>query len=83
MGSRAGEITQLLQAMQTGHSSAADRVLPLMFKELHELAANGSHLDAPSDGKISFSKIMSRSHDVLGTPAHLFSLGFEDRKSRV
>lgn len=83
MDSRPGEITPLLQATHTGDSSAVDRVLPPVCKELHGLAAAGSHLDAPSDGRTSFSKTMSRSHDGLETPAHLFSLRFESRKSRV
>jgi RNA polymerase sigma-70 factor, ECF subfamily len=39
MDSQPGEITQLLQAMHTGDSSAADKLLPLVYKELHRLAA--------------------------------------------
>jgi len=72
MGSHPGEITQLLQAMHSGDTSAVDRVLPLVFKELRELAATGPYLDAPSDGRTSFSKTMSRNHDLRETPAHLF-----------
>jgi RNA polymerase sigma-70 factor, ECF subfamily len=39
MDSQPGEITQLLQAMHTGDRSAADKLLPLVYKELHRLAA--------------------------------------------
>ena len=33
-----GEITQLLKAMHAGDSSAAERLLPLVYNELHRLA---------------------------------------------
>ncbi|MGA8090702.1 MAG: ECF-type sigma factor [Terracidiphilus sp.] len=39
MDSRSGEITQLLHAMHAGDDSAADKLLPLVYKELHKLAA--------------------------------------------
>ena len=35
-----GEITQLLMAMHDGDKSAADRLLPLVYGELHRLAAS-------------------------------------------
>jgi len=33
-----GEVTQLLKAMHDGNSAAADRLLPLVYSELHRLA---------------------------------------------
>lgn len=33
-----GEVTQLLKAMQRGESGAAERLLPLVYAELHRLA---------------------------------------------
>jgi RNA polymerase sigma-70 factor, ECF subfamily len=33
-----GEVTQLLKAMHAGNSGAADRLLPLVYTELHRLA---------------------------------------------
>jgi RNA polymerase sigma factor (TIGR02999 family) len=38
MDSHLGEVTQLLKAMHAGDSSAADRLLPLVYRELHKLA---------------------------------------------
>jgi RNA polymerase sigma-70 factor (ECF subfamily) len=35
---RPGEVTQLLKAMHDGNSSAAERLLPLVYSELHRLA---------------------------------------------
>ena len=35
----AGEVTQLLQAMKRGDPSASERLLPLVYAELHRLAA--------------------------------------------
>jgi RNA polymerase sigma factor (TIGR02999 family) len=34
-----GEVTLLLKAMKSGDESAADRLLPLVYQELHRLAA--------------------------------------------
>ena len=34
------DVTQLLKAMQTGEPSAAERLLPLVYAELHRLAAS-------------------------------------------
>jgi RNA polymerase sigma-70 factor (ECF subfamily) len=34
------EVTQLLKAMKTGESSAAERLLPLVYAELHRLAGS-------------------------------------------
>ena len=39
MTSPLGEVTQLLQAISGGDASAADRLLPLVYAELHRLAA--------------------------------------------
>ena len=33
-----GEVTQLLKAMHNGDPAAADRLLPLIYSELHRLA---------------------------------------------
>jgi RNA polymerase sigma-70 factor (ECF subfamily) len=38
LNENAGEITQLLQAMRTGDESAAEKLLPLVYQELHRLA---------------------------------------------
>jgi RNA polymerase sigma-70 factor (ECF subfamily) len=38
MDSHRGEVTQLLKAMHAGDNSAADRLLPLVYRELHKLA---------------------------------------------
>jgi RNA polymerase sigma-70 factor (ECF subfamily) len=35
-----GEVTQLLKAMTSGDPTAADRLLPLIYSELHRLAAS-------------------------------------------
>ena len=40
MTSDDGEVTQLLKAMTSGDSTAADRLLPLVYSELHRLAAS-------------------------------------------
>jgi RNA polymerase sigma-70 factor (ECF subfamily) len=39
MTSDGGDVTQLLQAMTSGDPAAADRLLPLVYAELHRLAA--------------------------------------------
>ncbi len=39
MSGDAGEMTMLLRAMKDGDASAADRLLALVYKELHVLAA--------------------------------------------
>lgn len=39
MTSDGGDVTRLLQAMTSGDSAAADRLLPLVYAELHRLAA--------------------------------------------
>ncbi len=38
MEAQPGEVTQLLKAMHDGNSSAAERLLPLVYSELHRLA---------------------------------------------
>jgi RNA polymerase sigma-70 factor, ECF subfamily len=38
MADGVGEVTQLLKAMQSGDPSAAERLLPLVYTELHRLA---------------------------------------------
>lgn len=38
MESGPGEVTQILKAMQAGDPGAADRLLPLVYSELHRLA---------------------------------------------
>ena len=40
MTSAPGEVTQLLKAMASGDSSAAERLLPLVYAELHRLATS-------------------------------------------
>jgi hypothetical protein len=35
-----GEVTQLLKALKSGEPSAADRLLPLVYAELHRLASS-------------------------------------------
>jgi RNA polymerase sigma-70 factor, ECF subfamily len=40
MTSDGGEVTQLLKAMTSGDPTAADRLLPLVYSELHRLAAS-------------------------------------------
>jgi len=40
MESDGGDVTQLLQAMTSGDPAAADRLLPLVYAELHRLAAS-------------------------------------------
>jgi RNA polymerase sigma-70 factor, ECF subfamily len=40
MTSDDGEVTQLLKAMTSGDPTAADRLLPLVYSELHRLAAS-------------------------------------------
>jgi len=38
MDAKPGEVTQLLKAMHDGNSTAAERLLPLVYSELHRLA---------------------------------------------
>jgi RNA polymerase sigma factor (TIGR02999 family) len=38
MDSQQGDVTQLLKAMHAGDNSAGDRLLPLVYRELHKLA---------------------------------------------
>ncbi len=40
MTSDSGEVTQLLKAMKSGDPSAMERLLPLVYSELHRLAAS-------------------------------------------
>jgi RNA polymerase sigma-70 factor, ECF subfamily len=40
MATENGEVTRLLKAMNSGDPSAADRLLPLVYAELHRLAAS-------------------------------------------
>jgi len=40
MTSDGGDVTQLLRAMTSGDPAAADRLLPLVYSELHRLAAS-------------------------------------------
>ena len=40
MTSDGGEVTQLLKAMKDGDLAAADRLLPLVYAELHRLATS-------------------------------------------
>jgi RNA polymerase sigma-70 factor, ECF subfamily len=40
MASDGGEVTQLLKAMNDGDRAAADRLLPLVYAELHRLATS-------------------------------------------
>ena len=40
MTNKDGEVTQLLMAMKSGDSSAAERLLPLVYAELHRLASS-------------------------------------------
>jgi RNA polymerase sigma-70 factor, ECF subfamily len=40
MTSNGGDVTQLLQAMTSGDPTAADRLLPLVYAELHRLASS-------------------------------------------
>ncbi len=40
MASDGGEVTQLLKAMNDGDHAAADRLLPLVYAELHRLATS-------------------------------------------
>jgi RNA polymerase sigma factor (TIGR02999 family) len=39
----AGEVTELLLAWSAGDSSAFDRLLPLIYRELHQIAARARH----------------------------------------
>lgn len=36
---RMSEVTQILSEIETGDAAAADRLLPLVYEELHKLAA--------------------------------------------
>ncbi len=45
--SAVGEVTQLLQAMQHGDEQAAERLLPLVYKELHRLASSYMRRERP------------------------------------
>ena len=38
MKSNPGEVTRLLKAMRAGDATAADRLLPLVYSELHRIA---------------------------------------------
>jgi RNA polymerase sigma-70 factor, ECF subfamily len=40
MTNNGGDVTQLLQAMTSGDPTAADRLLPLVYAELHRLASS-------------------------------------------
>jgi RNA polymerase sigma factor (TIGR02999 family) len=42
-----GEVTQLLNAMTRGDSAAAEKLLPLVYKELHRLAASYMRRERP------------------------------------
>jgi RNA polymerase sigma-70 factor (ECF subfamily) len=42
-----GEVTQLLNAMTRGDSGAAEKLLPLVYKELHRLAASYMRRERP------------------------------------
>jgi RNA polymerase sigma-70 factor (ECF subfamily) len=42
-----GEVTMLLQAMKSGDESAAEKLLPLVYKELHRLARSYMHRERP------------------------------------
>jgi len=43
----AGEVTILLKAMQRGDTAAADKLLPLVYKELHRLAKSYMRREHP------------------------------------
>jgi|SRR5215813_2122271 len=43
----AGEVTILLKAMQRGDTAAADKLLPLVYKELHRLAKSYMRRERP------------------------------------
>src|SRR3984957_5272272 len=47
MESDGGDVTQLLQAMTSGDPAAADRLLPLVYSELHRLAASYMRRERP------------------------------------
>lgn len=47
MGSAPGEVTRLLKAMHAGDSSAAERLLPLVYSELHRLAESYMRRENP------------------------------------
>ncbi len=42
-----GEVTMLLQAMKSGDESAAEKLLPLVYKELHRLARSYMYRERP------------------------------------
>ncbi len=42
-----GEVTRVLQAMQAGDAEAADKLLPLVYKELHRLAQSYMRRERP------------------------------------
>lgn len=43
----AGEVTQLLDAWSAGDPSALDRLLPLIYRELHQIAARARRREPP------------------------------------
>jgi RNA polymerase sigma-70 factor, ECF subfamily len=48
MESAPGEVTQLLRAMRHGEAGAADRLLPLVYSELHRLAGAYMRRERPN-----------------------------------
>ena len=47
MGADGGDVTVLLKAMRGGDESAADKLLPLVYNELHKLAKSYMHRERP------------------------------------
>lgn len=47
MGIDSGQVTQLLKAMRTGDSKAAETLLPLVYEELHRLAKSYMRRERP------------------------------------
>jgi RNA polymerase sigma factor (TIGR02999 family) len=48
MGADQGEVTLLLKAMQSGDPTASEKLLPLVYNELHRLAASYMRRERPN-----------------------------------
>jgi RNA polymerase sigma-70 factor (ECF subfamily) len=48
MGADQGEVTLLLKAMQSGDPTASEKLLPLVYEELHRLAASYMRRERPN-----------------------------------
>src|SRR5258708_34906086 len=80
-GPSPGEVTQLLQAVQSGDRSAADRLMPLVYSELRRIAASymrrerpGHTLQATALVNEAFLKMAPSEANTFESRSHFFAV---------